>query len=260
MQQNERFIHPSFPQPQDENSLVWRYLTFDKFKWLAEESRLYMPSLLDFEDQLEGRSPNGQKNWWIEAADSQQDPDSKKIVLDNFTKIEGFAESFRRKYFVSCWHLNDLESPEMWRRYANLPSCVAIQTSYKKLAALLPEYLYIGVVRYINYEKDRLPETFNLFDYVMHKDANQFGFESEVRVLGFPPIEAFQNDHKHFMSNLFHKDAGKDALVFAPSIQLSVLLDDVIIHPHSSLEDQNVIIDLCEKHKLPVPKISKCNL
>ena len=255
---NDQMQHPSFPQPSDENVLVWRYLTFDKFKWLVEESRLYMPCLFDFQDQLEGRSPNGQKDWWTTTANSETNPDRKKIILDNFKKIESFAESFRKKYFVSCWHLNDFESPKMWGEYANTYASVAIKTTYKRLANALPNYLNIGMVRYINYKNDRLPETFNLFDYVMHKDNDQFGLESEVRVIAVPPVPAFAEDHKHFFSNLFEKASGQKNYVFAPPVELNDLFDDVIIRPRASAEEQQLIADFCRKHKVPPPRVSEC--
>ena len=46
--------HPSFPQPSNLNISLWRYMDIEKFKWLIQEKRLYMPTTEKLGDCLEG--------------------------------------------------------------------------------------------------------------------------------------------------------------------------------------------------------------
>ena len=88
----------------------------------------------------------------------------------------------RASSYVSCWHMNAGESEAMWRLYCGSSSGVALQTTYERLAASVDDdNVYIGLVRYADYDNDTIPSR-TVFDPVMHKRA-AFAHEREVRVL-----------------------------------------------------------------------------
>lgn len=62
--QNSEIQHPSFPQPNNLQIRVWRYMERYKFNWLIDEKRLYMPCATMLGDSLEGTLPLSENEWW----------------------------------------------------------------------------------------------------------------------------------------------------------------------------------------------------
>lgn len=116
---SETVEHPAFPQPEDADVKLWRYLDLYKFEWLLENMRLFMPVSEKLGDPLEGTRPEGDKKWWDEQAEKAEDNEKKEIIKNNSIKIATFANSFRKNYFVGCWHMNSDENEKMWEYYTN---------------------------------------------------------------------------------------------------------------------------------------------
>ena len=140
----------------------------------------------------------------------------------------------------------------MWLTYTQGPPSVAIRTTYPKLRQALPSYVDIGVVRYINYKSDRLSEMPNIFEFLMNKDAEQYSFESEVRAVALKPA-ANGEAQSHFEANFFEQSEPPHSRVFTPPIDVSTLIDAVVLHPKSSANDEAIMRALCTKHHLPDP-------
>jgi hypothetical protein len=62
-----------------------------------------------------------------------------------------FAKWVREWTYINCWHTNEYESAAMWDLYAKTNEAVAIETSYGKLKNVLPENVFLGCVKYIDY-------------------------------------------------------------------------------------------------------------
>lgn len=88
---------------------------------------------------------------------------------------------FRRVTYVNCWHMNELESAAMWGIYAPRHGAIALESSYSRLFAQLPDHAHVGVVSYRDYERDLIPEG-NLFYPLLHK-RKSFEHEQEVRAM-----------------------------------------------------------------------------
>ena len=95
--------------------------------------------------------------------------------------MSSLSRRVREWTYISCWHANEYESAAMWDLYAKTNEAVAIETSYDKLRNVLPERVFLGCVRYIDYNTDWLPEG-NSFYPFMHK-RKSFEHEREVRAL-----------------------------------------------------------------------------
>ena len=81
--------------------------------------------------------------------------------------------------------MNPCENGLMWACYTTKPEAVSIRTTYAALRASLPNYVEMGLIRYIDYASARLP-TMNLFEYIMHKDS-YYASECEARAVASPP-------------------------------------------------------------------------
>ena len=104
--------------------------------------------------------------------------DGNVAVAKHFTALK---KTFLPSYLVNCWHMSDVESAAMWRLYATARNSVALLTRFHLLTYVLPETVYVGKLRYIDYTKDRIPEG-NVFYPIMYK-RKSFEHERELRVV-----------------------------------------------------------------------------
>lgn len=242
--------HPAFPQPEDKGTRIWRYLTRSKFDWLAKEQRLFMPSAAHLGDPLEGIQPLGDKDWWIKLAAAAVSDNERKTIEHNHELLLRFAAAFRARYYVSCWHMNADVNAEMWKSYAGHPESVAVQTTFAKLRAALPAYVGIGMVRYIDYAKERLP-TLNMFEYITHKNKS-FAPERELRAVAMHPVVEGL-DQLHFRDHHFESEKDPSYRVYAPAVNLSAMLETVVLHREAPEEFSNSVTALCEEAGVPAP-------
>lgn len=247
---SDEYQHPAFPPPSHPEVLLWRYLDFEKFDWLASNRRLFMPSAQLLGDPLEGTAPIGHIAWWRALEDGAASEEQRRIIEKNKEKVFAFAKAFRPHYYVSCWHMNALENTKMWRCYTKSPDAVAVATSYQALRASLPAYVEIGTVRYIDYSSESLP-SLNMFECITHKNIN-FCFEREVRAVALPPAPEGLGA-SHFQANHFESETQKGFLVFAPEVDIATLIDRVVLHPESSSAFAEKIRSACEGAGLPKP-------
>lgn len=247
--------HPSFPQPDDPSIVIWRYMDIDRFEWLVNYQRLFMPRVDKLGDPWEGTTPPGDIAWWRDQAQNANSEEQRRIIEYNRGFISHFAREFRERYFVSCWHVNQHENHAMWRCYTKKPEAVAIRTTYRALRDCLPMYVFMGMVRYIEYATERLPATGNMFECIMHKDT-YYKYEEEVRAVAFQPFGEGP-DAKHFNENFFEKEDSPGIFVFAPSVDIIKLIQGVVLHPDAQPKFQETVTELCMKNGLPKPEESR---
>ena len=169
--------HPCFRQPNSEDILLWRYMDFTKFVFLISTKSLFFCRADLLGDPFEGS--------YSKANVKLRPYVYKDLEQDQFIKMTNqmanFAKWSREWTYVNCWHANEYESAAMWDLYGKTNHAVAIVTDYKTLKAVLPEKAYLGLVNYIDYEKEWLPEG-NTFYPFMHK-RKSFEHEREVRAI-----------------------------------------------------------------------------
>ena len=182
-QQNSGFTmpyepHPTCPQPEDANARIWRYLTKSKFLALLDSGQLYFCRVDLFEDPAECSLPPS----YVEALSREES----KLSLDLYglTELEWrerTVRDFKHQFYASCWHMADIESPEMWERYGGGHDGVALCSTYTRLIdafTLQEERVFVGTVRY----GDLPPDSFGGFEFVTQK-RQLFEVEREVRAL-----------------------------------------------------------------------------
>jgi hypothetical protein len=173
--------HPSFPQPPDPSVLAWRYMDLPKLLALIIKRELYLRRIDLLPDKFEGLFPT-QMSKVLEAAYSASlDPKHAKGIVD---QMVGDAKSMRKRLWVSCWHLGNIESEAMWRIYCGAGGGAAIVLPYEKLRASIDtahNHAWLGTVRYINYDTELLDPR-NVFIRALHK-RKQFEYEEEARIV-----------------------------------------------------------------------------
>lgn len=189
--------HICFQPPENKNIKIWRYMDFTKYISFLDSKSLFFTRSDLFNDPYEGATSH---------ANSKFRPEVYKesgIPQNAFDKMSKFAEWIRNWTFVNCWHMNEYESAAMWRLYAQTNEAVAIQSTYLHLYDGLPENVFVGVVLYIDYETQWLPEGNSMWPFV-HK-RKSFEHERELRAV----IQDLPQDDKGILVGLPNAEPGR---------------------------------------------------
>ena len=140
------------------------------------------------------------------------------------TQLPKFNKEFRRFTIINCWHMNEYESAAMWKLYLKSDEGVAIQSTFKRLTESFIKYseheIYIGKVKYIDYDTEWLPEGNSFYPFV-HK-RKSFEHEHELRaIIGEVPSEGDKID--------FNKEVFQIG-VYIP-VNLDTLIEKIFISP-----------------------------
>ena len=175
--------HPCFPQPENGDARLWRYMDFTKFVSLISSANLFFCRSDLFKDPFEGSYSKANASLRPQVYN-----DMPEVMRENMiTHMSTYSKWVRQWTYISCWHANDHESAAMWDLYAKTNEAVAIETSYRRLRNALPDEAFLGCVQYIDYDTEWLPEGNTLYPF-MHK-RKSFEHEREVRaILHEPPV------------------------------------------------------------------------
>jgi len=172
--------HIACKSPSNPNIKIWRYQDLSKFIDLILNESLYFTRVDIFDDIFEGSLP-------ILSVIARQNQLKKLSSNDTEQKTEFWNKigiKFKKKYAINCWHMNDFESAAMWKIYLKTNEGIAIQSTYQRLNDCLnklPKPVYLGIVKYIDYEKD-LIDWGNRMVPFFHK-RKSFLHEQELRAI-----------------------------------------------------------------------------
>ncbi len=211
--------HPAFEPSPDDSTKIWRYMDFTKFISLLDTKSLFFCRADRLPDPFEGstskanmeRRQSMYKNW----GDSCDE------------KLEIYSESMRdyRKYVhINCWHINTYESAAMWNLYLKSNEGIAIQTTIGGLKDSFdksPEPIFIGDVKYIDYDRDYIPDE-NVFYSYLHK-RKSFEYEQELRaIFAFTELIEVENGRYEF------QEVEMGSYI---SVNLNILIDNIFVSP-----------------------------
>jgi hypothetical protein len=169
-----------FKQPSAE-ARIWRYLDFARLLSMLEAGGLFLPRAHLLGDPFEGSFPLKNLELRRKLYQSIAEANPKVDVATAMAKMSTYFEWDRYWILVSCWHVNEHESAAMWDLYARGESTVAVQSTFARLRAALPEDVRIGLVEYLDYDSDTLPEG-NVFAPFLRK-RRSFQHEHELRAI-----------------------------------------------------------------------------
>ncbi len=172
--------NPIFVQPDREDVRVWRYMDFTKFVSLIESRCLYFTRADKFDDPFEGSWPKIN----IDALHLPFPDITQETQEAYIASMKSMNQNFPKFHAINCWHMNEHESAAMWKLYLKSNEGIAIQSTYRKLRESIidDETIHLGVVKYIDYEKEWIDTTNNFLSPFAHK-RKSFEHEREVRAL-----------------------------------------------------------------------------
>jgi len=225
--------HPAVPQPEDPTARTWRYMDFTKYVSILETSSLYFTRADRLGDPYEGSYSKATVQ--LRPMRYRRLPSPESVV----EKIADFSKWVREWTYINCWHMNNYESAAMWKLYAKSNEAIAIQTTYQQLANNLQDHVLIGVVKYLDYDNDILPDSDSLSAF-LHK-RQSFAHEREIRCI----IQDLESP------------ADRDAIYIGTSnteygrlveVKLSALIENVFVAPTSPPWFHALVSGVTEKY------------
>jgi hypothetical protein len=144
---------------------------------LLDRHALFFAAAASLGDRFEGSLPAANlpmRPAWYGAYQDKIEPQAKAMRLQAL-----------RQTLISCWHINDSESEAMWRLYTPFGLGIAVQSTYGSMtgAFMTQEPIFVGQVRYLNYENDPVAEG-NVFAPFLTKRVS-FAHELELRAVAW---------------------------------------------------------------------------
>lgn len=227
----------TFAVPDNPKVKLWRYMDFTQFVSVLEESGLLFIRADLFDDKFEGTMSRplheflDAKSAWATRAHT------------------GVLQLNKGWSFVNCWHMNDVESAAMWKIYSTSKDSVCLQTTFERLRDVLPKDVYLGVVRYISYDRDMIPDSNSLWPLTYKRKS--FEHERELRALWSniknmngigPPSDVYPDD--------YHPDPRECVW---KQVDLGALIENVFVSPTAKPWFLELLTKVLGRYGLNVP-------
>jgi hypothetical protein len=183
--------HPSFTHPTNRDIRLWRYMNLSKFISLLQTEKLYFARARNLvsDDPFEGAITQLDARWpdlVLQFRETHEQLAGWRGVPEATLRYiaKDWSEGHKNSLnwlCVSCWHMNEHESAAMWKLYSQSSDAICIQTTFEKLAFELPDFVYAGMVDYIDYELGTISQD-NIFNRFLRK-RKSFEHERELRAL-----------------------------------------------------------------------------
>lgn len=234
--------HECFPQPNDNNAKVWRYMDVARFLSLISTKKLFFCRIDRFRDTFEGRYSG--VNLKMRPLMYKNFIEDKKQLNKWLLGLNEGLDAFRREVYVNCWHMNEHESAAMWDLYGGSQQTVAIRSNYRKLVSGMPETFFAGKVTYVNYDTTLISER-NVYYPIMHKRLS-FEHESEIRLVTNSRVELEEGEEV------------VDGVVYTPfgasvPVTLSDIIEEVYVSPDAPRWFFDSIVAVCRRFDLHIP-------
>lgn len=228
---------------------------------IIDKEALYFTRVEEFNDPFEGELP--QKN--------KDDLDDENTRLPEYTRIDSdykygpsknvlwdeFIDNkiskirlFQKISFVNCWHLKKHETVAMWDTNIPGPEGAAIKSTVGRLRNSFSVFkendILIGEVRYIDYQKDLIPEDHILRPFTYKRQG--FEHEHELRaVVTSPPLDGYPDFVGKRRGELipFNWEDLKHGKYI--DIDIDTLIEEIRLSPHEPSWHTGVLSSVIEK-------------
>ncbi len=227
--------HPAFTLPDDVDVKLWRYMDLTQFVSMLEEKGLLFTRADLFDDKFEGTMSRPLHDFL-----EQQSLDPRQHA-DHLRMTKG-------RSFVSCWHMNDVESAAMWKIYSTAKESVCLQTTFARLRDALPGDVYIGMVRYISYDWDKIPAGNTFWPLTCKRKS--FEHERELRAV-WSNMAAIGSARPAVAAGLEYEPDPQESVW--KHVDLGVLVENMFVSPSSKPWFSELLRKVLLKYGLSVP-------
>jgi hypothetical protein len=244
--------HPSITPPDDPNTRIWHYMDFTKYVSMLEHGGLFFPRAYLLGDPFEGSlsymTPLVRRMTLVEPfAALGWSSEEIKSTLDPMIEVRRL---YQRWTMISCWHMNEYESVAMWKIYTKSNEALAVQFTFARLHESLDDEVQIGVVHYIDYERDDIPEGDPLTPFMYKRKS--FEYEHELRAIIPRLPEPTPDEQEQVMSILRTAPPTPGEW---KSVDLDQLIENVYIAPTAPDWFRQLVEDVLKRYGLAKPVI-----
>ncbi|MBU0558175.1 MAG: hypothetical protein KJ799_03640 [Bacteroidetes bacterium] len=169
------------------NTVIWRYLSLDKFLDLIVSKELFFTNAAKMTDKYEGLIPKRNQEYLLKQI-KKEGYSLKYAEIESQIRLHQ-TNSLRELTLLNCWTISQHESYALWKIYlGGAKSGVAIKTTVGKLTRAIKngkdpfdEDIFIAKVDYADFIKDE-PE--NRFNVITTKNKF-YEYENELRLFIF---------------------------------------------------------------------------
>ena len=201
-----------------------------KYVSMLKEKSLHFSQAHLLEDSFEGSLAFENKRLYLERYNSNP---------SGVASIKEMSSINLKKYiYLNCWHLNKYESVAMWSLYGGQKGAIAIRSTYSKLFNVLPKDISLGMVDYIDYNTELIPEEY--IDSRFFCKRKSFSHEKEIRavLINIPNL-----DNPNSIRSVL------DAPGININIDLKELIDSVYVSPKAPNWYKSLLNDLHYKYE-----------
>ena len=226
---------------------LWRYMTFEKFCWLLETSKLYHTRLDQFRDPFEGAVTD----FYAQMRDTGKiDP---YFGLKEHEPLMFKEHRFRR--FATCWHASKDESDALWQLYASGGAGIAVESTMECIQKAVDLTPYksgiLGQVEYVDFEThdmliDRSPHNVIQLGYLKRKS---FEHEKEVRGIIIKD-HIVEGGIFNFDDAYIEKQRVEQPVGITAKVDLKELIKSIVISPSASHFVEELVNIVTERHGL----------
>ena len=170
------------------------------------------------------------------------------MSITGFSTFDLFWKQLPLFTLISCWHESNHESEAMWKLYSNKQGGIAIKTDFNSFLESFrtSEQIHVGMVAYVDYENDRIPEDDPLSHYLYKRKS--FEHEREVRAI----IQDLPSGNLAGSQDIYDiGDYGK--------VDLDQLIQQVVVDPFAPEWFLDLVQQVTKRYGLKVP-ISRSHL
>ena len=226
------------------SSRLWRYMSFEKFCYLIESSKLYHARLDQFQDPFEGSVTH--------AYATQRDSGLVEPYFSSITGLEPWTfKRLRLRSYAVCWYAGEDESDAQWRLYGSGAGGIAIVSTLKRLyqsVSFPPHAGLLSDVQYVDFEKhDMSHRPFGTAMRPGFVKRKSFEHEKEVRGIVLLELNEPTLDTSDDFLELFK---AKQPRGVEADVSLPELLEEIVLSPLAPPYMEFIVRKLTGRHGL----------
>jgi Protein of unknown function (DUF2971) len=263
-------LHPTFRPPSDMDGKIWQYMELAEFVSMLHRKALFFVKANKLRDPYEGIIPQFNNVMTSSEYDGMEEKKKSQSQEQSIHPIQRLPQTmlqqfqlYRELVLINPWHYNEYESAAMWNLYSHENAGIAIQSTTTRLSKSFKrnneDTIWIGKVQYLDFSKDWMNESNNLFQAFVTK-RKSFEYENEIRAVTCLPDNLPSSEwivktaNKEEKVSLFKPrivnpreltDKGKYV-----SADLQILIEKVYIAPYAESWFKEVVESLLSKYQL----------
>ena len=219
---------------------IWRYMDFTKLISLLDTKALWFTRAdkMTKLDKNEGLYFPEFTNKLLENPVVKEN----KPTMDNLSAHFKNQNEYNKQFLVNCWHMNEVESSNMWKAYAGRGYGVAVQSTFRKLAGsfhVAEDTVWIGPV---SYSENTLMNALTRCRYKI---------EAMNSYIPLMVKRKYYEDEKEVRAVIWNRKPLGDEGKYI-QVDLNVLLDKIILAPQTEKWVLNLVKSVAKAYKIEV--------